>query len=203
MANTQRYRKYDLAHLKLVFDFSIYNVWKSVQYGVSNGLDTAYWGFLGIETTSERNNLAFFIAKRMEFITKQARLFLPYGMLLTRLFTDVMSKSPELLNDHYVLYDRVMYPFTAQQERKTRKDYGMRRGRSSTSSSSAFGQPSSFHPNDDDNDEGTSRASTLVPTRFVISLSNDIPQIFSNPPNVDPNMEAFYSRQTEILNRQV
>ncbi|GJT02740.1 retrotransposon protein, putative, ty1-copia subclass [Tanacetum coccineum] len=42
-----RYREYDLAHLKLVFEFSIYNVWKSVQYGVSNGLDTAYWGFLG------------------------------------------------------------------------------------------------------------------------------------------------------------
>ncbi|GJR67627.1 hypothetical protein Tco_0013692 [Tanacetum coccineum] len=41
------YREYDLAHLKLVFEFSIYKVWKSVEYGVSNGLDTAYWGFLG------------------------------------------------------------------------------------------------------------------------------------------------------------
>ncbi|GJU88376.1 retrovirus-related pol polyprotein from transposon TNT 1-94 [Tanacetum coccineum] len=41
-----RYREYDLAHLKLIFEFSIYNVWKSVQYGVSKGLDTAYWGFL-------------------------------------------------------------------------------------------------------------------------------------------------------------
>ncbi|GJV07171.1 hypothetical protein Tco_1344827 [Tanacetum coccineum] len=41
-----RYREYDLAHLKLIFEFSIYNVWKSVQYGVSNGLDMAYWGFL-------------------------------------------------------------------------------------------------------------------------------------------------------------
>ncbi|GJY00811.1 hypothetical protein Tco_0358963 [Tanacetum coccineum] len=46
MANTRRYREYDLAHLKLVFEFSIYKVWKSVEYGVSNGLDTAYWGFL-------------------------------------------------------------------------------------------------------------------------------------------------------------
>ncbi|GJX52444.1 hypothetical protein Tco_0280813 [Tanacetum coccineum] len=41
-----RYREYDLAHLKLIFEFFIYNVWKSVQYGVSNGLDTACWGFL-------------------------------------------------------------------------------------------------------------------------------------------------------------
>ncbi|GKA51041.1 hypothetical protein Tco_0744237 [Tanacetum coccineum] len=30
-----RYREYDLAHLKLVFEFSIYKVWKSVRYGVS------------------------------------------------------------------------------------------------------------------------------------------------------------------------
>ncbi|GJZ26296.1 hypothetical protein Tco_0570549 [Tanacetum coccineum] len=41
-----KYREYDLAHLKLVFEFSIYTVWKSVRYGVSNGLDTAYWSFL-------------------------------------------------------------------------------------------------------------------------------------------------------------
>ncbi|GJR47719.1 hypothetical protein Tco_1315822 [Tanacetum coccineum] len=32
-----RYREYDLAHLKLVFEFSIYKVWKSVRYGVSKG----------------------------------------------------------------------------------------------------------------------------------------------------------------------
>ncbi|GJX78775.1 putative nucleotidyltransferase, ribonuclease H [Tanacetum coccineum] len=33
-----RYREYDLAHLKLIFEFSIYKVWKSVGYGVS-----MYW----------------------------------------------------------------------------------------------------------------------------------------------------------------
>ncbi|GJR08929.1 hypothetical protein Tco_0791581 [Tanacetum coccineum] len=103
-------------------------------------------------------------------------------------------------------YDRVMYSLAVQQKRKTQKDYGMKRGRHSTSSSSAFGQPSSSHLKDDDNDgnnERTSRASTLSPTRFVNSLSNDIPRVFSNPPNIDPNMEPFYTRQTEILNRQV
>ncbi|GJY96400.1 hypothetical protein Tco_0513310, partial [Tanacetum coccineum] len=26
-------------------------VWKSVEYGVSKELDTAYWGFLGVGTT--------------------------------------------------------------------------------------------------------------------------------------------------------
>ncbi|GJU83206.1 hypothetical protein Tco_1285571 [Tanacetum coccineum] len=32
---SNQYREYDLAHLKLVFEFSIYKVWKSVRYGVS------------------------------------------------------------------------------------------------------------------------------------------------------------------------
>ncbi|GKF48864.1 hypothetical protein Tco_0142115, partial [Tanacetum coccineum] len=69
----------------------------------------------------------------------------------------------------YVLYDRVMNPLAAQQERKPRKDYGTRRGCHSTSSSSAFDQPSSSHLNDDDDDdgngEGTSRASPPSPIR--------------------------------------
>nr|GEV87276.1 hypothetical protein [Tanacetum cinerariifolium] len=75
-----------------------------------------------------------------------------------------------------------------------------------TSSSSSFGQPSSFHLHDDDNDkndEWTSRASTPSPTSFVNSLTNEVPRVFSNPPNIDPNMEPFYTLQTKILNRQV
>nr|GEV17821.1 hypothetical protein [Tanacetum cinerariifolium] len=109
-----------------------------------------------------------------------------------------MSKSPELFNESYVLYDRVMIPLTAQQERKTRKDCGTIRGRHYTSSSSAFDQPSSSHLNDDDddgNDEGTSRESIPSPTRFVNSLTNVVPQVFQNPPNIDPHMEPFYTRQ--------
>ncbi|GJX05600.1 hypothetical protein Tco_0191516 [Tanacetum coccineum] len=157
---------------------------------------------------TEQYSLAFFVAKRMKFVTKQDRLILPYGMLLTRLFKHLMSENPELSNDNYVLYDRVMYPLTTQQEQKTRKDYGMKRGRPSTSvtSSSAFRQPSSSHHIDDDNDgndEGTSRANTPSPTCFVNTLSNDVPQVFSNPPNIDPNKEIFYTRQTKMLNRQV
>ncbi|GJR89577.1 reverse transcriptase domain-containing protein [Tanacetum coccineum] len=66
-------------------------------------------------------------------------------------------------------------------------------------------QPSSSHLNDDDdgNDDGTLRASTPSTTRFVNSLTNDIPQVFQNPPNIDPHVEPFYTRQTEIINRQV
>ncbi|GKG12881.1 hypothetical protein Tco_0347118, partial [Tanacetum coccineum] len=95
-----------------------------------------------------------------------------------------MSESSELLNESYILYDRVMNPLIAHQERKTRKDHSTRRGHHSTSSSSAFDQPSSSHINDDDdgNGEGTTRASTPSPIRFVNSLTNDVPQVFCNIP---------------------
>ncbi|GKC62856.1 ribonuclease H-like domain-containing protein, partial [Tanacetum coccineum] len=108
---------------------------------------------------SERYNLAYFIAKHMELVTKQPRLIMPYGMLLTHLLKHVMTISHRVLDDYYDLHGRVMYPLTAQQERKTRKDYGTKRGYHSTSSSSAFSQPSSSYLNNDDNDgndEGTS-----------------------------------------------
>ncbi|GKB54510.1 retrovirus-related pol polyprotein from transposon TNT 1-94, partial [Tanacetum coccineum] len=99
---------------------------------------------------SEKFNLAYFMAKQMERVTKQKRLILPYGMLLTLLFKFVINENRKLYNESYVLYDRVMNPLAAQQERKTRKDLGTRTGRHSTSSSSAFDQPFSSHLNDDD-----------------------------------------------------
>ncbi|GKB49660.1 zf-CCHC domain-containing protein [Tanacetum coccineum] len=118
----------------------------------------------------------------------------------------ILALRPELVNESYVLYARVMNPLTAEQERKTRKDRGTRRRCHSTSSSSAFDQPSSSHLNDDDNDEndeGTSRASTPSLTRFVNLLTNKVPRVFQNRPNIDPEMEPFYTRRTEIINRQV
>ncbi|GJS65997.1 copia protein [Tanacetum coccineum] len=88
------------------------------------------------------------------------------------------DREGQLFNESYVLYDHVMNPLTAQQERKTRKDCGTRSGRHSTSSSFAFAQPSSSHLYDDDdddgNDEGTSRASTPSPIRYVNSLTNKL-----------------------------
>ncbi|GJR61119.1 zf-CCHC domain-containing protein [Tanacetum coccineum] len=107
-----------------------------------------------------------------------------YGMLFTRLFKFVMNENHDLYNESYVLYDHVMNPLTAQQERKTRKDHGTRRGRHSTSSSSAFDQPSSSHLNDDDdgNSEGTSRTSTHSRIRYVNLLTKeDVPLRPLNP----------------------
>nr|GEW56203.1 copia protein [Tanacetum cinerariifolium] len=136
---------------------------------------------------------------------EQTRLILPYGMLLTRLFDFIIDENPELQNESNVLYDRVMNPLAAQLEQKPRKDHGTRRGRYSTSSST-FNEPSSSHFNDDDDDgnnEGTSRAITPSPIRYVNSLTNQVLQLFQNPPNIDPHLEPFYTRQTEIINRQV
>ncbi|GJW38140.1 hypothetical protein Tco_0063985 [Tanacetum coccineum] len=146
---------------------------------------------------SERFNLAYFMAKRIEWVTKQARLIIPYGMLLTRLFKFIMNEYPKLYNESYVLYDCVMNPLVAQLKRKPRRDRGTRRGRHSTSSSSAFDQPSSSQLNDDDNDgndEGTSRESTPSLIRYVNLLTNQVPQVFQNPSNVDQNIEPFYTR---------
>ncbi|GKD59588.1 hypothetical protein Tco_1297097, partial [Tanacetum coccineum] len=130
---------------------------------------------------SEKFNLAYYMEKRMEWVTKQDSLILPYGMLLTRLFKFIMNEYLELNNESYVLYVRVMNPLAAQLERKPRRDRSTRRGRHSTSSSYAFDQPSLSHLNDDDedgNDEGTSRASTFSPIRYVNSLTNQVPQVF-------------------------
>nr|GEU72370.1 retrovirus-related Pol polyprotein from transposon TNT 1-94 [Tanacetum cinerariifolium] len=141
-----------------------------------------------------------------ENVTRQKRLILPYGMLLTRLFKIIMNENHELYNESYVLYDRVMNPIFAQQERKPRKDRGTRRGHHFTSYSSAFDQPSSSYLNDDDDDvnsEGTLRASTLSPIRYVNSLTNEVPKVLQNPPNIDPHLEPFYTRQTEIINCKV
>ncbi|GJV66483.1 hypothetical protein Tco_1481992 [Tanacetum coccineum] len=82
----------------------------------------------------------------------------------------------------HVLYDRVKnLLLQLRLERKPRRIRGTRRGRHSTSYSSAFDQPSSSHLNDDDddgNDEGTSRASTPSPIQHVNSLTNQVPQSF-------------------------
>ncbi|GJV96266.1 hypothetical protein Tco_1547843 [Tanacetum coccineum] len=127
---------------------------------------------------SEKFNLVYFMAKRIEWVNKQKRSILPYDMLLTRLFKLIMNENCDLYNESYVLYDRVMNPLAAQLEQKNRKDRGMRRGRRSTSSSFAFDQPSSSHLNDDDDDgnsEGTSCVSTLSPIHYVNLLTNQVP----------------------------
>ncbi|GKA65386.1 hypothetical protein Tco_0765093 [Tanacetum coccineum] len=95
-----------------------------------------------------------------------------------------MNEYPELYNESYVLYDRVMNPLAAQLDQKVQRDRGTRRGRPSTSSST-FDQPSSSHLNDDDddgNDEGTSRASTpyspTVKLSDALTATANVPAVY-------------------------
>ena len=151
-------------------------------------------------------NLAYFMVKRMEYVRDRPSLLLPYGMLLTRVFNSIIRENPELRDGSYVMYPRVMNPLTAHVERKVRKDRGTRRSMFGQSSSSTPNQRSSSHHNDENevgNDEETSRVSTPSPTRYVNSLTDEIPCVFENPPDIDPSLEPLYSRQTEILNRQI
>ncbi|GJY53101.1 hypothetical protein Tco_0444765 [Tanacetum coccineum] len=140
------------------------------------------------------------MAKRMEWVSRQSHLILPYGMFLTKILTHILNEDHELKNPSYVLYDRVMEPLSASQDRKPRRDRGTRKGRTSTSSTSAFGEPSSSHPTNDDEDvdhnEGTSRTSTPSPVRYVNSLPQHIPQVYHNPTDIEPHLEPFYTRQT-------
>ncbi|GJY04433.1 hypothetical protein Tco_0370373, partial [Tanacetum coccineum] len=53
-------------------------VWKSVRYGVSKGLDTAYWGFLGVWTTLD----IFQNIKFIPYFQYGVLVFSGYGVLI-------------------------------------------------------------------------------------------------------------------------
>ncbi|GJS70549.1 retrotransposon protein, putative, ty1-copia subclass [Tanacetum coccineum] len=156
--------------------------------------------------TKKPYNLAYFVAKRIEFIRNQPKLNLPFGMSLTRLFNHDMGMYPHLVGDQYVIVDRVMLPLVVEQPRKVRKDVGIKRSHHSNSSSSTFHHGSSSHQNDDDNeklrDECTSRNSTPSPRSYYNSLSPIRPQIFVDPPSNQQTMPTLFTIQTSILNRQ-
>ncbi|GJU62565.1 hypothetical protein Tco_1244400 [Tanacetum coccineum] len=113
----------------------------------------------------------------MESIRNTPKAILRYEMLLTRLFTHIMSNFPESLYDHYILCDRVMHPLAPHYERKTRSDHGMKRCRSSnpSSSSNALDHPSLSHhvdENTDGNDEESFYSNTSLPSQLVNFMSS-------------------------------
>ncbi|GJV21951.1 hypothetical protein Tco_1370971 [Tanacetum coccineum] len=92
-----RYRESDLAHLKLVFEFSIYNVWKSVEYGVSNELDTSRnWGFLEVRDTFDISRIFIFI----QFLKRRIWSFWIRRMVLVVVVFDatIAPAAPATLN---------------------------------------------------------------------------------------------------------
>ncbi|GKA28542.1 retrovirus-related pol polyprotein from transposon TNT 1-94, partial [Tanacetum coccineum] len=107
-----------------------------------------------------------------------------------------LIENPEMQNESYVLYDRVMTLLAAQLEQKLRRDRGTIRGRHFTSSSSAFNQPSSSHRNDDDDDGNDERTSRAKPERHALllqSISSTLNhELFSIPSSITFSFTSFY-----------
>ncbi|GKF29047.1 hypothetical protein Tco_0095389 [Tanacetum coccineum] len=112
-----------------------------------------------------------------------------------------MNKNRELYNESYVLYDRVMNPLAAQQERKLEKVVAQEE----VVTPLLLLPPLTNHP-------------LLILTMMMMMEIAKGPRVqallppfvnqssslsFQNPPNIDPHLEPFYTRQTEIINRQV
>nr|GEU57962.1 hypothetical protein [Tanacetum cinerariifolium] len=57
-------------------------------------------------------NLAYYITKRIESVTKSDGIALPYGILLTRLYEHVCTTHPYAISDLYHLVDHVMILLT-------------------------------------------------------------------------------------------
>ncbi|GJR90961.1 hypothetical protein Tco_0214972 [Tanacetum coccineum] len=90
--------------------------------------------------TSTPYNLSFFILKRMVKTRNKPKEFLPYGMLLTRLFNHIVPISPKLAFDHYLAHDRALHPLAPHYEQKTQADRGKKRPRESNASSASTTQ---------------------------------------------------------------
>lgn len=85
-------------------------------------------------------NLAYYMAKKMEFARSKPTMVLPYGMLLTRLFRHVMRHYPVFNNVEYHSVDPVMFLLTHNLDCRTRSYYGSRRSVGPEFRSRAMGQ---------------------------------------------------------------
>nr|GFA41724.1 ribosomal protein L7Ae/L30e/S12e/Gadd45 [Tanacetum cinerariifolium] len=148
----------------------------------------------------QQYNLACFFVKRIESARATPRTHLPYGMFLTRLFQHVMKHYPHLDNGIYDVVERVMHSLAPRQARRSRSDRG--KARHSVSSTSAHhNRGSSSHQGDDEEDNGTSCASTPSPTSYLNSLGPLDYQPYNIPTSSGQNDELLFERQTDLLNQ--
>ncbi|GJT21256.1 hypothetical protein Tco_0891193 [Tanacetum coccineum] len=148
----------------------------------------------------EQYNIAYFFVKRIECVRATPTANLPYGMLLTRLYRHVMETYPRLDNVIYDIVKQVMRPLALKQTRRPRSDHG--KARHSVSLTSAHHNlGSSSHQGDDDEDDGTSRASTPSPTTYLNSLHPLNYQNYRMPSSSEQTDETLFERQTTLLNQ--
>ncbi|GJV29518.1 hypothetical protein Tco_1385966 [Tanacetum coccineum] len=122
----------------------------------------------------EQYNLGYFFVKRIECARATSTTNLPYGMFLTRLHRHVMEHYPHLDNGLYNVVDRVMRPLALKQTRK---------------------------PQNDDEDDGASRASTSSPTTYLNSLRPLNYQRYDIPTSSQQDDDLLFERQTVLLNQ--
>ena len=122
-------------------------------------------------------------------------------MFLTRLYREVMSMFSDFDTERYEVVERVMRPIALSQTRRPRSDRG--KPRKSISSSSRPRQSTSAcsrqHDDNEDN-EGTSRASTPSPTTYINNLS-PLNYTRSTTPS-QLTEEELFARQSELQNNQ-
>nr|GEW78769.1 UBN2 domain-containing protein [Tanacetum cinerariifolium] len=108
---------------------------------------------------------------RIESARATPKAHLPYDMFLTRLFRHVMEYYPHLDNGIYNIVERVMRPLALKQAQ------------------------------DDDEDDGASRASTLSPTTYLNSLKPVNYQQYEISSPFEQSDDLLFERQTELLNQ--
>ncbi|GJR87044.1 putative ribonuclease H-like domain-containing protein [Tanacetum coccineum] len=79
-------------------------VWKSVEYGVSNELDTAYWGFLGVGTTFDIFQNIILIPY-LEYAVLSPLDTAYWSLVFCGLFVSVGTDTPYLLDGYDSLFD--------------------------------------------------------------------------------------------------
>ncbi|GJS13595.1 hypothetical protein Tco_0408067 [Tanacetum coccineum] len=119
--------------------------------------------------SSKQYNLGPISLSKIGKCTKQLLKPISYGMFLTSQFRHVMELYPHHDNGIYNVVDHVMRPLALKQTRRPRSDRG--KARHSVSSTFAYNNLGlSSRQEDDDEDDGASRASTPSPTTYLKSL---------------------------------
>nr|GEZ30141.1 ribosomal protein L7Ae/L30e/S12e/Gadd45 [Tanacetum cinerariifolium] len=136
----------------------------------------------------------------IESARKTPKAHLPYDMFLTRLFRHVMEHYPYLDNDIHNAVDHVMRPLALKQTQKHQSDRGKAR-HSVLSTSAHHNCGSSSHQEEDDKDDGASRASTPSPTTYLNSLRPLDYQQYDVPTSSEQNDDLLFKHQTDLLNQ--
>nr|GEW58353.1 ribosomal protein L7Ae/L30e/S12e/Gadd45 [Tanacetum cinerariifolium] len=147
-----------------------------------------------------RENVLSFGGHR-DHLPATSKAHIPYGMFLTRLFRYVMEHYPHLDNGIYNVVDRVMRPLALRQTRRPRSDHDTQKARHFIPSSSTHHFRSLSHQEDDDNNEGTSRASTPSPNSYLNFLSPLDHQTYKIPTSSEQTDCLLFERQTTLLNQ--